>query len=79
MCDASHRGEPFFLYVAYNAPHPAMHAPQADMDCFPGLTCPIVPCKKLSQGIVSKRGAQGQGNEDQGVCKDDGRDYSIVK
>ena len=29
--------EPFFLYVAYNAPHYPMHAPQEYLDRFPGL------------------------------------------
>ena len=32
-----HRDEPFFLYVAYNAPHYPMHAPQKYMDRFPEL------------------------------------------
>ena len=32
-----HRDEPFFLYVAYNAPHYPMHAPQKYLDRFPDL------------------------------------------
>ena len=32
-----HREEPFFLYVAYNAPHYPMHAPQEYLDRFPDL------------------------------------------
>jgi arylsulfatase A-like enzyme len=32
-----HRARPFFLYVAYNAPHYPMHAPQRYIDRFPGL------------------------------------------
>ena len=32
-----HAEEPFFLYVAYNAPHYPMHAPQQYLDRFPGL------------------------------------------
>lgn len=32
-----HKEEPFFLYVAYNAPHYPMHAPQKYIDRFPGL------------------------------------------
>lgn len=32
-----HKDEPFFLYVAYNAPHYPMHAPQKYLDRFPGL------------------------------------------
>ena len=32
-----HKEEPFFLYVAYNAPHYPMHAPQKYMDRFPDL------------------------------------------
>lgn len=32
-----HSGEPFFLYVAYNAPHYPMHAPQKYLDRFPDL------------------------------------------
>ncbi len=32
-----HRDEPFFLYVAYNAPHYPMHAPQKYLDRFPAL------------------------------------------
>jgi arylsulfatase A-like enzyme len=31
------RARPFFLYVAYNAPHYPMHAPQKYIDRFPGL------------------------------------------
>jgi arylsulfatase A-like enzyme len=32
-----HRQDPFFLYVAYNAPHYPMHAPQKYLDRFPDL------------------------------------------
>lgn len=32
-----HADEPFFLYVAYNAPHYPMHAPQKFLDRFPDL------------------------------------------
>ena len=32
-----HKEEPFFLYVAYNAPHYPMHAPEKYLDRFPGL------------------------------------------
>ena len=32
-----HREEPFFLYVAYNAPHYPMHAPRKYLDRFPDL------------------------------------------
>ena len=32
-----HRSEPFFLYVAYNAPHYPMHCPQKFLDRFPDL------------------------------------------
>lgn len=32
-----HREEPFFLFVAYNAPHYPMHAPQKYLDRFPDL------------------------------------------
>ena len=32
-----HKEEPFFLYVAYNAPHYPMHAPQKYLDRFPDL------------------------------------------
>ena len=32
-----HAKEPFFLYVAYNAPHYPMHAPQKYLDRFPDL------------------------------------------
>ena len=32
-----HREEPFFLYVAYNAPHYPMHAPEKYLDKFPDL------------------------------------------
>ncbi len=34
---ARQQGQPFFLYVAYNAPHYPMHAPQAYMDRFAHL------------------------------------------
>jgi len=34
---AVQREEPFFLYVAYNAPHYPMHAPQEYLDRFPDL------------------------------------------
>jgi arylsulfatase A-like enzyme len=34
---ARRRGVPFFLYVAYNAPHYPMHAPQSYVDRFPDL------------------------------------------
>lgn len=33
----NHRDEPFLLYVAYNAPHYPMHAPQEYIDRFPDL------------------------------------------
>ena len=32
-----HREEPFFLFVAYNAPHYPMHAPEKYLDRFPDL------------------------------------------
>lgn len=32
-----HKEEPFFLFVAYNAPHYPMHAPQKYLDRFPDL------------------------------------------
>lgn len=32
-----HKDEPFFLYVAYNAPHYPMHAPEKYLDRFPEL------------------------------------------
>lgn len=32
-----HKDEPFFLFVAYNAPHYPMHAPQRYLDRFPDL------------------------------------------
>ncbi|MBE6835119.1 MAG: sulfatase [Ruminococcaceae bacterium] len=32
-----HREEPFFLYVAYNAPHYPMHAPEKYLERFPDL------------------------------------------
>lgn len=32
-----HKDEPFFLYVAYNAPHYPMHAPEQYLDRFPDL------------------------------------------
>ena len=32
-----HRDEPFFLYVAYNAPHYPMHAPEKYLERFPDL------------------------------------------
>ena len=32
-----HKDEPFFLYVAYNAPHYPMHAPEKYLDRFPDL------------------------------------------
>jgi arylsulfatase A-like enzyme len=35
--EAAQREEPFMLYVAYNAPHYPMHAPQAYLDRFPDL------------------------------------------
>jgi arylsulfatase A-like enzyme len=35
--DAARRGEPFFLYVAYNAPHYPMHAPQRYVERFAHL------------------------------------------
>ncbi len=35
--DAGRGDEPFLLYVAYNAPHYPMHAPQKFMDRFPNL------------------------------------------
>lgn len=35
--EAARSEEPFFLYVAYNAPHYPMHAPQQYLDRFPGL------------------------------------------
>ena len=35
--DAARREDPFFLYVAYNAPHYTMHAPKEYLDRFPGL------------------------------------------
>jgi arylsulfatase A-like enzyme len=35
--EAARREEPFLLYVAYNAPHYPMHAPQAYVDRFPDL------------------------------------------
>lgn len=34
---AARRGEPFFVYVPYNAPHYPMHAPQKYLDRFPEL------------------------------------------
>jgi arylsulfatase A-like enzyme len=34
---ARRRGQPFFLFVAYNAPHYPMHAPQNYIDRFPDL------------------------------------------
>ncbi|MCZ7545954.1 MAG: sulfatase-like hydrolase/transferase [Anaerolineae bacterium] len=34
---AANGGQPFFLYVAFNAPHYPMHAPQAYVDRFPHL------------------------------------------
>lgn len=33
----SHREDPFFLYVAYNAPHYPMHAPEKYLQRFPNL------------------------------------------
>jgi arylsulfatase A-like enzyme len=35
--EAAQGEDPFFLYVAYNAPHYPMHAPQAYLDRFPDL------------------------------------------
>ncbi|MCP5518759.1 MAG: sulfatase [Verrucomicrobiales bacterium] len=35
-----HRGEPFFLYVAYNAPHTPMQAPQERLATFAGISDP---------------------------------------
>lgn len=35
--DAAQEEQPFFLYVAYNAPHYPMHAPQEYVDRFPDL------------------------------------------
>ena len=32
-----HKDEPFFLFVAYNAPHYPMHAPEKYLERFPGL------------------------------------------
>ncbi len=37
IADAARRGDPFFLYVPYNAPHYPLHAPQEYLDRFPGL------------------------------------------
>jgi arylsulfatase A-like enzyme len=34
---AARDGQPFFLYVAFNAPHYPLHAPRAYLDRFPGL------------------------------------------
>lgn len=34
---ASAGGQPFFVYIGYNAPHYPMHAPRSYLDRFPGL------------------------------------------
>ncbi len=33
-----HRDDPFFIYLAFNAPHLPLQAPQRDLDRFPNLT-----------------------------------------
>lgn len=37
VADAANSGDPFFGYVAYNAPHYPMHAPKEYLDRFPDL------------------------------------------
>ena len=44
-----HRQEPFFLYVAYNAPHYPMHAPQRYLDRFPDLP----PDRRIMAAMLS--------------------------
>ena len=44
-----HRDEPFFLYVAYNAPHYPMHAPQKYLDRFPDLS----PGRRIMAAMLS--------------------------
>lgn len=44
-----HSAEPFFLYVAYNAPHYPMHAPQRYLDRFPDLP----PDRRIMAAMIS--------------------------
>ena len=44
-----HRDEPFFLFVAYNAPHYPMHAPQKYLDRFPDLP----PDRRIMAAMLS--------------------------
>jgi arylsulfatase A-like enzyme len=46
---AAQRDEPFFLYVAYNAPHYPMHAPRAYLDRFPDLA----PDRRIMAAMLS--------------------------
>ena len=41
--------QPFFAYVAYNAPHYPMHAPQKYLDRFPDLP----PDKRIMAAMIS--------------------------
>ncbi|HOX38634.1 MAG TPA: sulfatase-like hydrolase/transferase [Candidatus Brocadiia bacterium] len=43
------RGEPFFLYVPYNAPHYPMHAPRKYLDRFPNLP----PDRRIMAAMIS--------------------------
>jgi len=47
--DACSRGEPFFLYVAYNAPHYPMHAPARYLDRFADLP----PDRRIMAAMLS--------------------------
>ncbi len=44
-----HKEEPFFLYVAYNAPHYPMHAPKKYIDRFPELP----PDRRIMAAMIS--------------------------
>ena len=46
---AARAGQPFFVYVAYNAPHYPMHAPQAYLDRFPHLS----PDRRIMAAMLS--------------------------
>lgn len=46
---SAHVGQPFFLYVPYNAPHYPMHAPPEYLDRFPGLS----PDRRIMAAMLS--------------------------
>jgi arylsulfatase A len=47
--EAAKRDEPFFIYVAYNAPHYPMHAPKKYVDRFPDLA----PDRRIMAAMLS--------------------------